>query len=131
VVKLLLAIAQADFDVLSRPAPSALLEEIGEIGLKFGLYAFVADPGLVGGAKHRMSKAIQERFAQAGIVLSSPIRVVTLAGLPDELTRLLDVPRWAEALGARVDPGVAGTPPPHVVDAPSSSADRDRGASRN
>jgi potassium efflux system protein len=131
VVKLLLAIAQADFDVLSRPAPSALLEEIGEIGLKFGVYAYVADPGLVGGAKHRMSKAIQERFAQAGIVLSSPIRVVTLAGLPDELTRLLDVPRWAEALGARIDPGVAGSPPPHVVDTPSSPADRDREASRN
>ncbi|APW62237.1 mechanosensitive ion channel domain-containing protein [Paludisphaera borealis] len=118
VVKLLLTIAQSDFDVLSKPASSALLEEIGEMGLKFGLYAFVADPGLVGGTKHRISKAIQERFAQAGIVISSPIREITLAGIPDELTRILDVPRWAQMVGGRVDPGADGSPPPHVVDAP-------------
>jgi potassium-dependent mechanosensitive channel len=125
VVKLLMTIAQSDFDVLSKPAPSALLEEIGEMGLKFVLYAFVSDPGLVGGTKHRMSKAIQERFAQAGIVISSPIREVTLAGIPDELTRILDVPRWAHLVGGRVDPGVAGSPAPHIADVPVV-ADRDR-----
>ena len=128
VVKLLLTIAQSDFDVLSKPAPAALLEEIGEIGLKFGLYAFVADPGLMGGAKHRISKAIQERFAQAGIVISSPIREVTLAGIPDELTRLLDVSRWEQTVGGRVDSGGAATPSPHIIDAPATV---DRRSSQN
>ena len=126
VVKLLLAIAQGDFDVLSKPAPSALLEEFGEIGMRFALYAYVADPGLLGGAKHRISKAIQERFAQAGIVMASPIREITLTGVSDEPGGLLDLARrgWTNG-GGRVAPGGASAPQPHVVDAPAA-ADRGR-----
>jgi len=90
VTSLLLAIAKSDFDVLSRPAPSASLEELGESGMVFGASVFVAEPGLMGGAKHRIYKTIRERFAAAGIALASPARAVTLAGLPEELTRLLD-----------------------------------------
>lgn len=89
VTTLLMTIAKSDFDVLSRPAPSASLEELGESGMIFGLSVFVADPGLMGGAKHRICRAIRERFAQAGISLASPVREVTLTGLPDELTRLI------------------------------------------
>ena len=126
VVKLLLTIVQGDFDVLSKPAPSALLEEIGEVGLKFGLYAYVADPGLLGGAKHRISKAIQERFAQAEIVIASPFREITSAGASDDPGRLLDLARRARMGGVgRVDPGGAPAPQPHVVDAPAF-VDRDR-----
>ena len=55
----------------------------------FNLSVFVADPGLMGGAKHRICKAIRERFAMAGIALASPVREITLAGLPEELTRLI------------------------------------------
>ncbi|OJW17104.1 MAG: hypothetical protein BGO49_08140 [Planctomycetales bacterium 71-10] len=89
VTSLLLTIAKSDFDVLSRPAPSAALEELGESGMIFGMSVFVADPGLMGGAKHRICKAIRERFAMAGIALASPMREITLAGLPEELTRLI------------------------------------------
>lgn len=89
VTSLLTAIAKSDFDVLSKPAPSASLEELGESGMVFGMSVFVADPGLMGGAKHRLCKAIRERFAAAGIALASPVREITLAGLPEELTRLI------------------------------------------
>ncbi len=121
VVKLLLSIAQGDFDVLSKPAPSASLEEIGETGLKFALFAYVADPGLMGGTKHRIGKAIQERFAQVGIVLSSPSREVTLAGVSDDLKELLVAPKRSS--DARFDPAAPLILTPHVGD-PAGVGDR-------
>ncbi|MDG3008005.1 mechanosensitive ion channel family protein [Paludisphaera mucosa] len=89
VTDLLLTIAKNDFDVLSKPAPSALLEDLAESGMVFGLSVYVADPGLMGGAKHRICKAIRERFAQSKIALAGPPREVTVAGGPDELVRLI------------------------------------------
>lgn len=89
VTNLLLTIARNDFDVLSKPAPSAQLDELGESGMVFNLSVFVADPGLMGGTKHRICKAIRERFAQAKIALASPIREVALTGVPEELSRLI------------------------------------------
>jgi len=123
VVKLLLSTAQGDFDVLCKPAPSAVLEEIGETGLKFALFAHVADPGLMGGAKHRIAKAIQERFAQVGITLSSPSRDVTLAGVSDDLKQLFGSPKRREGSDDRVDPASPSPPPPHVPD-PAGVGDR-------
>jgi len=123
VVKLLLSIAQGDFDVLSKPAPSAVLEEITETGLRFALSAFVADPGLMGGTKHRIGKAIQERFAQLGIVLSSPTRDVTLAGVSDDLKDFFVAPRRRGGFDDRFDPASPSPPSPHVGD-PAGVGDR-------
>ncbi|WP_165250887.1 mechanosensitive ion channel family protein [Paludisphaera soli] len=114
VTSLLLTIAKNDFDVLSKPAPSALLEELGESGLVFGLSVHVADPGLMGGAKHRICKAIRERFAQNKIALASPLREVTLAGLSDELTSLIDGRRL------RGDEAEASPRAPHRAEARAS-----------
>lgn len=113
VTKLLLAIAQADFDVLSTPPPLALLEEITETGLRFVLFVHVAEPSLIRGARHRLSKAIQERFAQTGIILARPARNVTLAGVADDLKDLLAAP---ERLGDRFDSARTSPPHPHVAD---------------
>ena len=112
VTSLLLTIAKSDFDVLSKPAPSAQLDELGESGLVFNLSVFVADPGLMGGAKHRICKAIRERFAQNKIALASPLREVTLAGLPEELTRLM-----ADGRQVRGDEAGPAVPPPHRAEA--------------
>ncbi|WP_165072784.1 mechanosensitive ion channel family protein [Paludisphaera rhizosphaerae] len=110
VTNLLLTIARSDFDVLSKPAPSAQLDELGESGMIFNMSVFVADPGLMGGTKHRLCKAIRERFALAKISLASPIREVALTGVPEELSRLIgtrqvrgDAPESAPAGPHRVE----------------------------
>ncbi|AMV40622.1 mechanosensitive ion channel domain-containing protein [Planctomyces sp. SH-PL62] len=114
VTSLLLTIARSDFDVLSKPAPSALLDELGESGLVFSLSVYVADPGLMGGAKHRICKAIRERFAQNKIALASPIREVALTGVPEELTRLIGGRRL------RGDEPESAPPTPHRAEARAS-----------
>jgi potassium efflux system protein len=114
VTSLLLTIAKSDFDVLSRPAPGASLEELGELGMVFGMSVFVADPGLMGGAKHRIYKAIHERFAAAGIVLASPTREVTLAGLPEKLADMIGDRRIR---GDEPEPAPRG---PHHAESPAA-----------
>lgn len=123
VAKLLLAIAQGDFDVLSKPPAVAVLEEITELGLRFVLFAHVADPSLMRDAKHRISKAIQERFAQVGIVLSSPTRDVTLAGVSDDLKEFFAAPQRRGGPDDRFDAARPSPPPPHVGD-PAGLGDR-------
>jgi small-conductance mechanosensitive channel len=75
---------------------------------------FVADPGLMGGAKHRIYKAIHERFAAAGIVLASPTREVTLAGLPEKLADMIGDRRIR---GDEPEPAPRG---PHHAESPAA-----------
>ncbi len=118
IVDLLLAIAHDDPDVLRNPLPSALLEELGDWGLKFALYAFVPDPGLVGRVKHRLSAEIQRRFGESQVGIAYPTHEVHLCRVPDDLTRVLEQPRWLGGAAAmRVDQASTSPPPPHVADA--------------
>jgi potassium-dependent mechanosensitive channel len=118
IVDLLLAIAHDDPDVLRHPLPSALLEELGDSALKFALYAFVPDPGLVGSVKHRLATEIQHRFGEAQVGIPYPTHEVHLCRVPDDLTRVLEQPRWLGGSAAmRVDQPSASPPPPHVADA--------------
>ena len=110
VVDLLLAIAHDDPDVLRNPLPSAMLEELGDSALKFVLYAFVPDPGLVGRVKHRLSAEIQRRFGEAKVGIPYPTHEVHLCRVPDDLTRVLEQPRWAPGGGQlQVRPGISLT----------------------
>jgi potassium efflux system protein len=118
VVDLLLAIARDDPEVLRNPLPSALLEELGESALKFVLYVFVPDPGLVGRVKHRLSAEIHRRFGEASIGIAYPTHEVHLCRVPDDLTRVLEQPRWmTHPTSARFDHASAAPPPPHLADA--------------
>jgi len=118
IVDLLLAIAHDDPDVLRNPLPSALLEELGDSALKFVLYAFVPDPSLVGRVKHRLSADVQRRLAKAKIGIPYPTREVHLCRVPDDLTRVLEQPRWVAGSGAsRFDQAAVAPPPPHQAEA--------------
>jgi potassium-dependent mechanosensitive channel len=118
IVDLLLAIAQDDPDVLRNPLPSALLEELGDSALKFVLYTYVPDPSLLGRVKHRLSAEIQRRFGEANVGIPYPTHEVHLCRVPDDLTRVLEQPRWLTSAGAsRFDQASASPPPPHVADA--------------
>jgi small-conductance mechanosensitive channel len=124
IVDLLMGIARDDPDVLRTPMPSALLEELGSSALNFVLHAFVPDPGLVGRVKHRLSAEIQRRFGEANVGIPYPTHEVHLCRVPDDLTRVLEQPRWAPGAGAtRIDPATHAPPPPHVAD-PVSAARR-------
>ena len=117
IVDLLLAIAGDDPDVLRNPLPSALLEELGDSALKFVLHVFVPDPSLAGRVKHRLSAEVQRRFAEANIGIPYPTHEVHLCRVPDELTQVLDQPRWISgSTSSRIDPGTAAPPPPHLGD---------------
>ena len=72
VVNLLLSVARRDPEVLFSPAPTAALEGFGESSLLFGLYAFVADPGLVGPVRHRLCSGSSVDSPRRGS--SSPCR---------------------------------------------------------
>ena len=118
VVDILMGIALDDPDVLRNPMPSAMLEELGSSALSFVLYAFVPDPGLVGRVKHRLSAEVQRRFGEANVGIPYPTHEVHLCRVPDDLTRVLEQPRWAPGGGSfRFDPSSHSPPPPHVADA--------------
>jgi potassium efflux system protein len=117
IVDLLLAIAGADPEVLPNPLPSAFLEELGDSALKFVLCAYVPDPGLVGGVKHRLCSAVQRRFAESRIAIPNPTYEVHLCRVPEDLTRVLGQPQWLTAPGShRLDAASAAPPPPHLAD---------------
>ena len=93
VVELLLSVARRDSEVLFSPAPSASLEGFGESALLFGLYAFVADPGLAGPVRHRLCTEIQRRFAEEGIVIPLPTRELRLSTSPHDMAHVLEPPQ--------------------------------------
>ncbi|MFI5459749.1 MAG: mechanosensitive ion channel domain-containing protein [Isosphaerales bacterium] len=93
VVELLLKIASQDADVLPNPAPSAALEGFGDSALLFGLYTFVAEPGLAGGVRHRLCTQIQRRFVEESIVIPFPTHELHLNRVPPDLTRALETTR--------------------------------------
>ncbi len=116
VVTLLLTLAGEDADVMKSPEPSAGLEGFGESALLFGLYAFVPEPGLAGGVKHRLCAAIQRRFAEEGIVIPFPTHELHLNRVPPDLTRALESTRPDEgvsALPVRFDQPARTPPAPH------------------
>ena len=108
-VNLLLSIARQDSDVLLNPAPSAALEGFGDSALLFGLYAFVPDPNLAGGVRHRLCTEVQRRFVADGIVIPYPTQELHLNRVPVDLTRAL--------LSSRDDDAVPSSPP-HRYDLP-------------
>jgi potassium efflux system protein len=117
VVGLLLAIARQDADVLQHPAPSASLEGFGDSALTFGLYAFVPEPGLAGGVRHRLCTEIQRRFVAEGIVIPFPTHELHVNQVRTDLTRALESPR-DEALSPharRHDAATRTPPPPHTA----------------
>jgi potassium efflux system protein len=115
IVDLLLAIAHDDPDVLLNPLPSALLEELGESGLRFVLFAFVPDPSHVGRVKHRLSAEIHRRFVEQNIGIPYPTHEVHLCRVPEDLTRVLEQPRVATAYGStRIDSASPTPSAPHL-----------------
>jgi potassium efflux system protein len=118
IVDILVAIALDDPDVLRSPIPSALLEELGSSALNFALYAYVPDPGLAGRVKHRLSAEVQRRFGEANVGIPYPTHEVHLFRVPDDLTRVLEQPRWAPGAAVhRPDPASHAPPSPHLADA--------------
>ena len=113
VVDLLLAIAREDPYVLREPPPSALLEELGESALKFALFAYVPDPTCIGSVKHRLCSEITRRFAEAKIGIPYPTQEVHLCRVPDDLTRVLDQPRWLSGAAALRLDATDTIPPAH------------------
>ena len=85
VTELMIAIAQADPDVLATPAPSSQMEEFGDSGLVFGLYAHVPEPGLLGKVRHRLFREIQRQFKEQGIEL--PTQELVVKPDPDDPRR--------------------------------------------
>jgi potassium-dependent mechanosensitive channel len=117
VVDLLLGIAKNDPDVLPKPMPAALLEDFGEMALRFVLYVYVPEPGVVGLVRHRLCTAIRRQFEEANIGLPYPTHAVHLCRVPDDLTRVLEQPRGSSELGTgRIDQGSMIPPPPHGAD---------------
>jgi potassium efflux system protein len=118
IVDILVGIAQDDPDVLRSPMPSAMLEELGSSALIFALYAYVPDPGLAGRVKHRLSSEVQRRFGEANVGIPYPTHEVHLCRVPDDLTRVLEQPRWAPGTTVhRPDTASHAPPPPHVAEA--------------
>jgi potassium efflux system protein len=123
VVQLLLAIAREDADVLLSPEPSAVLEGFGDSALLFGLYAFVPEPGLAGGVRHRLCTEVQRRFVEEGIVIPFPTHELHLNRVPPDLTRALESTRdetlHAQArrydTASRIPPAPHGLPASHGV----------------
>jgi potassium efflux system protein len=125
VVDLLLAIARDDPYVLPEPQPSALLEELGESALKFALFAYVPDPTCIGSVKHRLCAEITRRFSEAKIGIPYPTQELHLCRVPDELTRVLDQPRWHSGAAAALRPDAADAmPPAHHLHEATTSASR-------
>jgi potassium efflux system protein len=117
IVDLLLAIAAEDRDVLDEPHPSAFLEELGDSALKFVLYAFVPEPGLVGHVKHRLSAEIQRRFAEASIGIPYPTHEVHLCRVPDDIAGVIAEPRGAAiSVATRFDQAAVVPPGPHAAE---------------
>ncbi len=114
IVELLLEIAQADVDVLSNPAPGAHLDEFGDFALVFSLSVYVAEPGLSSKTKHRLYKAVQDRFSREEIVLPYPTHELHVSRVPQDLTQALTTPS-RQTQAQRVDPPANQPPGPHVL----------------
>jgi potassium efflux system protein len=117
VVKLLLAIAGDDADVLIDPAPGASLEGFGDSALLFTLHAFVPDPGLVGTVRHRLCTEIQRRFAREQINIPLPTQELFVSRIPEDLTQALATSLQDPAAARRFDPASPTPPPPHGLSA--------------
>jgi potassium efflux system protein len=115
VVGLLLEIARADADVLLNPEPAAALEGFGDSSLSFGLYAYVPDPSLAGGVRHRLCTEVQRRFVKEGIVIPFPTHELHLNRVPADLTRALESTRDEPVAvqARRYDPAARTPPAPH------------------
>jgi potassium efflux system protein len=126
VVDLLLAIARDDPYVLREPQPSALLEELGDSALKFVLFAYVPDPTCIGSVKHRLCAEITRRFSEAKIGIAHPTQEVHLCRVPDDLTRVLDQPRWLSGAAALRLDAANGIPPAHHLPEAIAAASRQK-----
>ncbi|HZW32374.1 MAG TPA: mechanosensitive ion channel domain-containing protein [Isosphaeraceae bacterium] len=99
VVGLLLAVADRESDVLVSPAPVAVLEGFGDFALQFALYVFVPEPARAAPVRHRLCAAIQQRFAEEGIVIPLPSRDLHVQRLPHDLARALEAIRPSRGAG--------------------------------
>ena len=132
VVGLLLAIAHDDPEVLDEPEPSALLEELGDSALKFVLYAFVPEPGLIGSVKHRLAAEVQRRFGEASIGIPYPTQEVYPCRLPVGPPGAIEPPHTADGpVVSRFDLGSVVPPAPHVADSATCADNLIAGARRN
>ncbi|WP_226699364.1 mechanosensitive ion channel family protein [Qipengyuania gaetbuli] len=74
----LLEVAAANMLVLDDPAPAVAVEDFGDNSINLKLLAFVRDVTTGAGVKSDLSFAVAKRFAQDGIEIPFPQRVVTL-----------------------------------------------------
>ena len=74
----LLEVAAANELVLDDPAPAVAVEDFGDNSINLKLLAFVRDVTSGAGVKSDLSFAVAKRFAQEGIEIPFPQRVVTL-----------------------------------------------------
>ena len=74
----LLDVAAANELVIDDPAPSVAVEDLGDNSINLKLLAFVRDVTTGAGVKSDLSFAVAKRFAQEGIEIPFPQRVVTL-----------------------------------------------------
>ncbi|MXO51499.1 mechanosensitive ion channel [Erythrobacter gaetbuli] len=74
----LLEVAAANELVIDDPAPSVAVEDFGDNSINLKLLAFVRDVTTGAGVKSDLSFAVAKRFAQEGIEIPFPQRVVTL-----------------------------------------------------
>jgi potassium efflux system protein len=128
VVALLLAIAHDDPDVMGIPEPSALLEELGESALKFSLYAYVPEPGLVGTVKHRLAAQVQRRFGEAKIGIPFPTQEVRVRRVQEGIAQTIEQrPSATSATDSRIDSGSMVPPAPHLTESTASAHKVDLG----
>ncbi|MCA0909709.1 mechanosensitive ion channel domain-containing protein [Qipengyuania gaetbuli] len=74
----LLEVAAANELVLDDPAPSVAVEDFGDNSINLKLLAFVRDVTTGAGVRSELRFAVAKRFAQEGIEIPFPQRVVTL-----------------------------------------------------
>ncbi len=85
----LLDCAQANPDLLKRPAPQVLFQEFGDSSLDFELRFFLREIDELLGVSSDLRFAIKKAFAEAGIDIPYPQRDIHIrAGPPERLRRL-------------------------------------------
>jgi potassium efflux system protein len=78
----LLRVAHDDPDVLDDPAPSVVFNQFGDSALMFNLRVFIAHIDHLIRTRHRLHRAIDDAFREAGIVIAFPQRDVHVFPTP-------------------------------------------------
>jgi len=92
----LLDAAEAVEDVASNPSPRVRLREFGRSSLDYELLVWVRHPLHDGKATHALNRAIHDRFADAGVEIPFPQRVLHVDGA-EATERAADVASDADA----------------------------------